>query len=63
MKTEVTQTNTIRWRDVPIPRRCENCPYPHVRFTCQDRDSSCLRTDVEQLAERQKMRRKMSISC
>ena len=63
MKVEITQTVTIRWREVPIPTRCESCPYPHVGFTCRDRDGGCLRTDVEQLTERQKKRRRLDISC
>ena len=64
MIIEVTrETTTIRWREVPIPSRCEGCPYPHVGFTCRDRDGSCLRTDVEQLTERQKKRRRLDISC
>ena len=47
MIIEVTQeTTTTRWRDIPIPSRCKNCPYPHVGFTCRDRDGGCLRTDV-----------------
>ena len=57
------ETTTIRWREVPIPNRCEDCPYPHVGFTCRDRDGSCLRTDVEQLTERQKKARRLDISC
>ena len=64
MEIKVVQTvTTIRWRDVPIPLRCENCPYPHVGFTCRDRDGSCLRTDMEQLTEHQKKRRRLDISC
>ncbi len=63
MKVEVTQTITIRWRDIPIPHRCENCPYPRVGFFCQDQDGSCLRTDMERLAERQKKTRKLDLSC
>ena len=48
MIIEVTpKTTTTRWRDIPIPSRCKNCPYPHVGFTCRDRDGGCLRTDVE----------------
>lgn len=63
MKAEVTQTITIRWRDVPIPLRCKNCPYPRVGFFCRDQDGSCLRTDMERLAERQKKARKLALSC
>lgn len=64
MIIEVTrETTTIRWQEVPIPSRCEGCPYPHVGFTCRDRDGSCLRTDVERLTERQKKRRRLDISC
>ncbi len=63
MEIEVVQTITIRWSDVPSPLRCESCPYPHVGFTCRDRDGSCLRTDVERLAERQKRARKQGLAC
>jgi len=64
MIIEVTrETTIIRWSDIPIPSRCENCPYPHVGFTCRDRDGGCLRTDMEQLTERQKKRRRLDISC
>lgn len=64
MIIEVPQkTTATRWRDIPIPSRCKNCPYPHVGFTCRDRDGSCLRANVEQLAERQKKRRRLNISC
>ena len=64
MIIEVTrETTTIRWQEVPIPSRCEGCPYPHVGFTCRDRDGSCLRTDVEQPTERQKKKRRLDISC
>lgn len=58
------ETITIRVQDIPIPQRCENCPYPHVGFTCRDRNGSdCLRTDVERITERQKRTRKLDLSC
>lgn len=42
------------WKAVPIPRRCEGCPYPRVGFVCQGKDGSCLRTDMEELAARRR---------
>ena len=65
MNVEVTQeTTTIRWREVPIPSRCEGCPYPHVGFICRDRDGGCLRTDVERLSEKHRIRAgKGGVSC
>jgi hypothetical protein len=65
MIIEVTpKTTTTRWRDIPIPSRCKNCPYPHVGFTCRDRDGGCLRTDVERLSEKHRIRaEKGGVSC
>ena len=57
MIIEVTQkTTATRWRDIPIPSRCKNCPYPHVGFTCRDRDGGCLWADVERLGEKHRIR-------
>ena len=65
MIIEVTpKTTTTRWRDIPIPSRCKNCPYPHVGFTCRDGDGGCLRTDVERLSEKHRIRaEKGGVSC
>ena len=41
------------WRDVPIPQRCEGCPYPKVGFVCYGKDGSCLRSDVQEMEVRQ----------
>ena len=41
------------WRAVPIPQRCEGCPYPKVGFVCYGKDGSCLRSDVQEMEVRQ----------
>ena len=41
------------WRAVPIPQRCEGCPYPKVGFVCYGKDGSCLRSDVQEIEARQ----------
>ena len=65
MIIEVTpKTMTARWRAMPIPRSCKNCPYPHVGVTCRAWDGGCLRTDVERLSEKHRIRaEKGGVSC
>ena len=42
------------WRDIPIPYRCQDCPYPRVGFVCCDsKQDTCLRTDMEAIEARQ----------
>ena len=41
------------WREIPIPYRCEGCPYPKVGFVCYGKDGSCLRSDVQEIEARQ----------
>jgi len=44
------------YRDVPIPYRCDGCPYPKVGFVCHDKtDGTCMRTDVEEISIRDQM--------
>lgn len=39
-----------RWHSIPIPDRCEGCPYGRVGFICYDsKGETCMRTDVEEL--------------
>lgn len=36
---------------VPLPERCDGCPYGRVGFVCRDSDGeTCMRTDVEELS-------------
>jgi hypothetical protein len=44
---------------LPIPRRCQGCPYPGTGFVCCGRDGSCMRTDVERIVLRQKREKRM----
>ena len=41
------------WREIPIPYRCEGCPYPKVGFVCYGKDGSCLRSDIQEIEARQ----------
>ena len=41
------------WKEIPIPYRCESCPYPKVGFVCYGKDGSCLRSDVQEIEARQ----------
>ena len=41
------------WKEIPIPYRCEGCPYPKVGFVCYGKDGSCLRSDVQEIEARQ----------
>ena len=41
------------WREIPIPYRCEGCPYPKVGFVCYGKDGTCLRSDVQEIEARQ----------
>ena len=34
------------WREIPIPYRCEGCPYPANGFLCWGRDGKCLRSEM-----------------
>jgi len=48
-----------RWRDLPIPYRCEECPYPRTGFVCYDKkNGTCMRTDVEEISIRDQMSKK-----
>lgn len=48
------RTDTIHsWREIPIPYRCEGCPYPKVGFVCYGKDGSCLRSDVQEIEARE----------
>ena len=48
------RTSTIHsWREIPIPYRCEGCPYPKVGFVCYGKDGSCLRSDIQEIEARQ----------
>lgn len=44
---------------LPPPKdsaRCEGCPYPGVGFICWSMDGSCMRTDVEKISRRSRVR-------
>ena len=41
------------WKEIPIPYRCEGCPYPKVGFVCYGNDGSCLRSDIQEIEARQ----------
>ena len=41
-------------RDIPIPKRCQNCPYPKTGLVCRDRDGGCTRVDMAELRSSQK---------
>lgn len=44
------------WRDIPLPYRCNGCPYPRTGFVCYDKkDGTCMRTDVELISIRDQM--------
>jgi hypothetical protein len=49
----------LKWVLLPIPRRCQGCPYPGTGFVCCGRDGSCMRTDVERIVLRQKREKRM----
>lgn len=43
-------------RERPVCRRsarCRDCPYPRHGIVCWHRDGTCLRTDMEEIQERE----------
>lgn len=38
--------------------RCVGCPYPRHGFVCWNRDGSCLRTEMAEIYEKERMTRK-----
>lgn len=38
--------------------RCAGCPYPRHGFVCWNRDGSCLRTEMAEIYEKERMTRK-----
>ena len=38
-------------------KQCEGCPYPSHGFVCWHDEDSCLRTEMEKIAEKEKKRR------
>lgn len=49
------------WRQIPIPYRCRDCPYPGIGFICRSKDGSCLRTDVEELEQRGRSKKRVNL--
>lgn len=43
---------------VEIPYRCRDCPYPSPGFICRSKDGSCMRTEVEEMNERSRKRKR-----
>lgn len=40
------------WRDMEVPCRCRDCPYPGHGFICLGKDGRCMRTEVEKFNRR-----------